>query len=149
MQDRHFDLVEGSLPLLMVCVGILAGAIYVSWYSLTTLRKRALAHDGRVEPEARLPPMILGAFALAAGLFWFACTSSPSLNPWPQILSGLAIGFGIQVVLLQSLAYLIDIYTVNANSAISGTVAVRSILGGTFPIWALTMYSQLGVCFHS
>lgn len=36
-------------------------------------------------------------------------------------------GFDVQVVLLQSLAYIIDMCLTNANSAISGTVILRSL----------------------
>ena len=89
--------------------------------------------------------MIVGACLLAIGLFWFALTSSPAMNPWPQILAGVPIGIGVQVVLLQSLTYLIDIYTTNANSAISGTVIVRSLIGGVFPLFAIPMYRCFGV----
>jgi hypothetical protein len=97
-------------------------------------------------PEDRLPPMIVGAAALPIGLFWFALSSSPLINPWPQILAGVPIGIGVQVILLQSLAYLIDIYTTRAASAISGTMIVRSLVGGTFPLFALEIYGKLGVC---
>jgi hypothetical protein len=97
--------------------------------------------------------MIVGAASLPVGLFWFAWTSSPSMSSWPQILAGVPIGFGVQVILLQSLAYLIDIYTTKAASAISGTMIVRSLIGGTFPLFALQLYHGLGVricpyCFH-
>lgn len=89
--------------------------------------------------------MIVGAVILTIGLFCFAWTSSPRINAWPQILSGLPIGFGVQAILLQSLAYVIDVYMTNANSAISGTVVVRSLIGGTFPLFAIRMYQQLHV----
>lgn len=84
--------------------------------------------------------MIVGGAILPIGLFWFAATSSPSMNPWPQIAAGIPIGAGIQIVTLQSLAYVLDIYTVNANSAIAGTVMVRSVLGAFFPVLAVPMY---------
>lgn len=93
--------------------------------------------------------MILGGAILPAGLFWFAATSSPSITPWPQIVSGVAIGTGIQIITLQSMAYVIDIYTINANSAMSGTVIVRSLLGGLFPLMAVPLYQHLGVSFSS
>jgi hypothetical protein len=89
--------------------------------------------------------MIVGGAILPLGLFCFAATSSPDVSAWPQILSGGLIGAGIQIVTLQSLAYVLDIYTVNANSAIAGTVIVRSILGGFLPLLAVPMYGQLGV----
>jgi len=144
VQERGFGIVEGALPLFVICIGILIGAVYVSWYSLTTLRQRS-AEKGGLQPEDRLPPMIVGAVLLAIGLYWFAFASSPRISPWPQIIAGLPIGIGLQVILLQSLAYLIDIYTVRANSAISGTVMVRSLIGGTFPLFAIPLYGKIGV----
>lgn len=112
---------------------------------MTTLRRK-FARSVKVEPEDRLPPMIVGAFILPLGLLCFAWTSNPATNPWPQIISGVPIGMGTQLVMLQSLAYLIDIYRSNANSAIAGTVIVRSFIAGAFPVLAIPMYKHLGVC---
>ncbi|KAE8146565.1 major facilitator superfamily domain-containing protein [Aspergillus avenaceus] len=144
VQQRHWGLVNGTLPSISIIVGIILGSAYVVHYTLTTLRRK-FRKEGQISPEDRLPPMIVAAGLLPVGLFWFAWTSSPSLNAWPQVLAGVPIGFGLQVILLQSLAYLIDIYTTNANSAIAGTVVVRSLLGGVFPLLAIPMYQRLGV----
>lgn len=134
------------MPSISVVVGIILGSAYVVYYTLTALQKK-FREDGHISPEARLPPMVVGACLLPVGLFWFAGSSSPQLNAWPQIIAGIPTGFGLQVILLQSLAYLIDIYTTNANSAIAGTVVVRSLLGGLFPLVAIPMYRHLGVSF--
>lgn len=144
VQQRGFSLVAGTLPLLAICAGIILGAFYASNYTFTTLRAKA-NEKGKLEPEDRLPPMIVGAALLVIGLFWFAGTSSPSMNAWPQIISGIPIGFGVQVIMLQSLAYLIDIYLTSANSAISGTIIVRSLIGGLFPLFAVRLYQRLEV----
>lgn len=136
------------MPFIAIIIGIIVGSIFVVYYTLTTIRRK-FVREGRVAPEDRLPPMIVGACLLAVGLFWFAWTSAPTMSPWPQILAGVPIGFGVQVVLLQSLVYLIDIYTTNANSAISGTIIVRSLIGGVFPLFAIPMYRRFGVCFPS
>ena len=144
MQERGFDAIDGTLPLLSICLGIVVGGFYASWFTLTTFKRKA-AFGNNLAPEDRLLPMIVGAASLAIGLFWFAWTSSPSISPWPQILSGISIGIGVQVILLQSLAYLIDIYTTRAASAISGTMIFRSLIGGTFPLFAIRMYEELGV----
>lgn len=111
---------------------------------MTTIKGK-VSEKGYLDPEDRLPPMIVGAGLFTIGLLWFALASSPRIKPWSQVVAGLPIGMGMQAVLLQSITYLIDIYTVNANSAISGTVIVRSIVGGTFPLFALSMYQRLGV----
>lgn len=136
------------MPLIAVIVGIVFGAVYVSRYTLTTY-SRKFREQGKLVPEDRLPPMIVGAAVLPFGLFWFAWTSSPAITPWPQIVAGVPIGAGIQIITLQSLAYVLDIYSVDANSAVSGTVIVRSLLGGLFPLIAIPMYQKLGVCFFS
>ncbi|KAL3429586.1 major facilitator superfamily domain-containing protein [Aspergillus tetrazonus] len=144
VQQRHWALITGTLPSISIVLGIILGSAYVVHYTLTTLQRK-FNQDGGISPEDRLPPMIVGACLLPVGLFWFAATSSPSINAWPQIIAGIPTGFGLQVILLQSLAYLIDIYTTNANSAIAGTVVVRSLLGGVFPLLAIPMYRKLGV----
>ncbi len=58
-------------------------------------------------------------------------------------MSGIPVGFGVQVILLQSLAYIIDICLINANSAISGTVILRSLIGELFPLLAIRLYQRL------
>jgi DHA1 family multidrug resistance protein-like MFS transporter len=144
VQQRGFSAIGGTLPLLSVCIGIILGGVFISGYTLTTFKK--LARNGNsLVPEDRLPPMIVGAAALPIGLFWFSWSSSPAVSPWPQIIAGVPIGVGVQVILLQSLTYLIDIYSTNAASAISSTMIVRSLIGGTFPLFAFRLYGALGV----
>jgi hypothetical protein len=91
--------------------------------------------------------MIIGGAVLPVGLLLFAATCSQHNQTlfWLQVLAGVPIGAGIQIITLQSLAYVLDIYTTNANSAVSGTVIVRSMLGGLFPLVAVPMYESLGV----
>lgn len=142
--ERGFSPITGTLPLLAVCVGVILGAAYVTHYSYTTLVAKAIKNGG-LQPEDRLPPMMVGGATLSMGLFCFAWTSSPDMNPWPQILSGIPLGFGIQVLSLQSLSYLIDIYLTSANSAVSGTVVIRSLVGGLFPLFAIRFYQNFHV----
>ena len=132
------------MPLIAVVLGIIIGSAYVSRYTYTVYARKLQAR-GHALPEDRLPPMIVGATILPIGLFWFAATSSPAVNVWAQIASGGFLGAGIQIITLQILAYLIDIYTINANSAISGTVIVRSLLGGMLPLVGGPLYAKLGV----
>ncbi|KAL4926722.1 major facilitator superfamily domain-containing protein [Aspergillus undulatus] len=144
VQERAYGPVDGTLPLLSICLGIIVGAIYASWSTLTTVKQKA-AKGNTLVPEDRLRPMIVGALSLSIGLLLFAWTSFPATSPWPQILAGIPIGVGVEVILLQSLAYLIDTYTTGAASAISGTMIVRPLVGGTFPLFAPQMYHKFGV----
>ncbi len=74
-----------------------------------------------------------------------AWTSFPSINPWPQIIAGVPIGFSVIVITLQGLNYIIDCYTVNANSALAAMTFVRSWFGAGFPLFAAIMFHKLGV----
>lgn len=91
--------------------------------------------------------MMLGAFCLPFGILWFAWTSSPTEHPnaWPQILAGVPIGLGIQLINMQGLNYIVDCYGINANSAVAGITFMRSLFASGFPVFAKSMYSYLGV----
>lgn len=133
-----------SLPFLSIFVGVLFGVLIICLVTKYRLKPRMEA-AGKLLPEERLVPMIIGSFLLPAGLFWFAWTSSPHISPWPQIIAGVPIGAGVMVIFLQGLNYIVDCYTLNANSGISANTFVRSWLGGGFPLFATGMYHQLGV----
>lgn len=134
----------GALPFLSIAIGVVFAALIIAQGSRTTF-KHAMERTGRIVPEARLPPMILGGFLFPIGLFWFAWTSSPHITWVPQVLAGIPIGMGVMLIFLQGLNYIIDVYKVNANSAIAGNTMVRSLLGAGFPLFATGMYHNLGV----
>lgn len=78
------------------------------------------------------------------GLFWFAWTNNVS-SPWPQIIAGIPIGAGIQMIFLQGLTYIIDVYKWQSASAIAANSLFRSLLGAGFPLLANVFYNNLGV----
>jgi DHA1 family multidrug resistance protein-like MFS transporter len=83
--------------------------------------------------------MIIGGFLFPAGMFWFAWTSSPNITWVPQVVSGVFIGAGVLMIFLQGLNYIIDVYTMYANSAIAGNTFLRSGFGAGFPLFATAM----------
>lgn len=91
--------------------------------------------------------MMLGAVCLPGGILWFAWTSSPTQHPnaWPQIMAGIPIGLGIQLINMQGLNYIVDCYGINANSAVAGITCMRSLFASAFPVFAKAMYASLGV----
>jgi MFS transporter, DHA1 family, multidrug resistance protein len=91
--------------------------------------------------------MMAGAVCFPIGVLWFAWTSFPSISPWPQIISGLPIGAGIVMIYMQGIAYIVDVYTINASSATSASSVVRSITAAGFVMFAAPMYNRLGVSF--
>lgn len=92
-----------------------------------------------------MPLMALGGLGLMIGLFWFAWTSFPSISPWPQILAGAPIGFGIMLITLQGMNYVIDCYAMYANSALAANTSIRYCLAAGFPLFAEGMFHNLGV----
>lgn len=128
----------GALPFLSITVGVLIGGSIIAWTSKTRFKRKLEKHN-KVIPEERLIPMILGGFIFPAGLFWFAWTSSPHISWVPQVIAGVPIGAGILMIFLQGLNYIIDVYMMNANSAIAANTFVRSFLGAGFPLFATGM----------
>ncbi|CZR52746.1 probable fluconazole resistance protein [Phialocephala subalpina] len=145
-EERGWKQGVGALPFIGIMIGVVFGAITITIITKTRFARKLKKH-GRVIPEERLPPMILGAVILPIGLFWFAWTSSPHISWVPQALAGIPIGWGILMVFLQGLNYLIDVYMWNANSAIAANTFLRSFAGAGFPLFATAMYHTLGVAW--
>lgn len=141
-EERHWSAGIASLPFISVLLGAIAGAFLIALTTKTVLAPNP--SEGRYQ-EARLPLMALGGLSLLIGLFWFAWTSLPSISPWPQILSGAPIGFGLFLIVLQGMNYIIDSYAMYANSALSANTSVRYCLAAGFPLFATSMFHNLGV----
>lgn len=70
-EERGWNQGVGSLPFAAFIVGIAMGTGLIA-YSTRTNFTRAFKQHGKVVPEERLPPMIVGAAVLPVGLFLFA-----------------------------------------------------------------------------
>lgn len=97
-EERGWNLGVGALPFLSITLGVVLGGLYVAYISKTTFARKMEENGGRVIPEDRLPPMILGGCLLPAGLFWFAWTSDPDITWVPQVVSAVLIGMGIFII---------------------------------------------------
>lgn len=147
-QERGWNLGVGALPFLGITVGVIIGAVVVSWITKTRFARKLKKH-GRVVPEERLPPMIIGGIMLPIGLFWFAWTSDKNMTWVPQVIAGVPIGMGIFMIFMQGLNSLNDVYLMFANSAIAANTILRSLAGASFPLFARQMYHKLGVDWAS
>ncbi|KAK3651551.1 hypothetical protein LTR56_005693 [Elasticomyces elasticus] len=142
--DRHWDFGISSLPFIGIFLGCIIACCIMSWETLHVFMPK-MNKAKTVIPEERLPPMMAGSIILVIGLFWFAWTSFPSINPWPQIISGVFIGCGIIMVFMPAVIYLVDVYLFEANSALAANAFVRSIVAAAFPLFSTYMYESLGV----
>ncbi|THY62428.1 MFS general substrate transporter [Aureobasidium pullulans] len=143
-QERGWNAGVGALPFAAIIVGVAFGSLFICFFTKTRFARKMKEH-GEVVPEERMIPMIVGGALLPIGMFWFAWTSNPDILWVPQVISGAFIGAGVLLVFLQGLNYIIDVYKVNANSAIAANTFFRSWLGAGFPMFATSMFNTLGV----
>ncbi|KAL2030122.1 hypothetical protein VTO58DRAFT_109315 [Aureobasidium pullulans] len=147
-QKRGWSPGIGGLAFLGVAVGMLFAIVYCLWDN-QRYKRVAAANNGNAPPEARLPMSMVGACALPIGLFWFAWTNSPSVHWMASIAAGAPFGFGMILVFLGVMNYLIDAYTIYAASALAANSVLRSLFGMAFPLFTSYMYANLGIHWAS
>ncbi|KAL1848556.1 hypothetical protein Daus18300_013566 [Diaporthe australafricana] len=142
-QQRGWSVPVSDLPFLAVLLGVVSAFLTCSLYTLTYYKRRVVANHGMTEPEWRLPPMILGAGILPPSLFWFGW--SGNVHWICQVIASYMIGYGLLLIFITGIVYLVDVYQHHANSAMSIHVIVRSLIACSFPLWANIMYDHLGI----
>jgi hypothetical protein len=148
-QNRGWSAGVGGLSFLGVAVGMLAAVAYSIWDNKRYNRIVDASESGMASPEARLPPAMVGAVAIPIGLFWFAWTNAPSI-PWiVSIMAGAPFGFGMVLVFLSIMNYLIDAYVIYAASVLAANSVLRSLFGAAFPLFCPYMYQNLGIHWAS
>jgi multidrug resistance protein len=138
----------GALPFLGIMVGMLFAIAYSIWDNKRYIRAQD-ENEGFAPPEARLPPCMVASVAIPIGLFWFAWTNYPSIHWMACIAAGVPFGFGMVLVFLSIMSYLIDTYTIFAASVLAANSVLRSIFGAVFPLFTTYMYTDLGIHWAS
>ncbi|PLB34910.1 MFS transporter [Aspergillus candidus] len=132
--------------------GIMVGMIIATLYSIPDNKRyqnTQKRHGGFAPPEARLPPVMLAAVTIPIGLFWFAWTNSPSIHWIASVAGGAPFGFGVLLIYLGIMSYLIDSYTLYAASVLAANSVARSFFGAVFPLFTTYMYDDLGIHWAS
>ncbi|KAI9925913.1 hypothetical protein ASPWEDRAFT_42575 [Aspergillus wentii DTO 134E9] len=133
-------------------IGVMTGMILATFYTITDNKRYARVHeehDGFAPPEARLPPCMLASILIPIGLFWFAWTNSPSIHWIVSIIAVAPFGFGVVIIYLGVMNYLIDSYTIYAASVLAANSLLRSLAGAAFPLFTTYMYDRLGIHWAS
>lgn len=146
-QGYNFGPGVGGLAFLGIGGGMIFALIYMLFANKQYVRIAQASPGGKAPPETRLFPARLGAVMAPAGLVIFAVTNSPEFHFLIPILGTVPFGFGMVVIFISLLGYLVDTYTVYAASAIAAATAVRSVFGAVFPLFTRTMFAKLGVHF--
>jgi MFS family permease len=134
----------GGLAFLGLMVGMMAAFVY------NVVDQARYGKDGSQQPpEARLPAAVVGAVALPIGMFGFAWTNQPSIHWSASIIFSAIFGFGMVLVFVAILNYLIDAYTIYAASVLGATAMQRALFGSAFPLFTSQMYHRLGIHWAS
>ncbi|KAJ5775355.1 bicyclomycin resistance protein [Penicillium nucicola] len=147
-EERGWNAGVGGLPFLGVMVGVLCGVIYTMWDNKRFIRTQG-AHNGFAPPEARLPPCMTSAVTIPIGLFWFAWTNSPSIHWMCSVAALVPFGFGLLLIYMGIVNYLIDSYTIYSASVLAGMSVFRYTFGAVFPLFSTYMYHGLGIHWAS
>ncbi|KAK7546774.1 major facilitator superfamily domain-containing protein [Phyllosticta paracitricarpa] len=139
----------GGLSFLGVAVGMFFSIAYALYDNKRYIKAAEKDPSGFAPPEARLPPCIIGAFAIPIGLFWFAWTNYPDIHWMASVAAGAPFGFGLVLVFLSIMNYLIDAYTIFAASVLAANAVLRSLFGAAFPLFTSYMYADLGIHWAS
>lgn len=124
-------------------VGSVVGqALYVVWTNRFVSRRLA---NGTFKPEDRLPLMIPGGFLMAVGLVWYGWTAQARLHWIVPIVGTAFTAVGLTIVFTAPLAYLIDVFTTYAASAIAANVVMRSVFAAVIPLCGQSLYGKLGL----
>jgi MFS family permease len=138
----------GGLAFLGIMVGMLLAVMYTLWDNKRYIKTQE-KHNGFAPPEARLPPTLIASVTIPVGLFWFAWTNYPSIHFMASIAAGVPFGFGMVLVFLGIMNYLIDAYTIFAASVLAANSVLRSCFGAVFPLFTSYMYQNLGIHWAS
>lgn len=138
----------GGLAFLGVAVGMILGIVYCVLDNRRFVKVEARL-DGEAPPEARLPPAMVGSISIPVGLFWFAWTNAPSVHWSVSIIATAPFGFGMVLVFMSCMNYLIDAYTIYAASVLGANSLLRSLFGTAFPLFTTAMFRNLGIHWAS
>jgi MFS family permease len=147
-ENRGWNAGVSGLPFLGVMAGTLLGALY-TLYDNKRYIKAQKKGEGFASPEERLPPCMVSALTIPIGLFWFAWTNSTSIHWIASVLALVPFGFGLILIYLGIVNYLIDSYTIFAASVLAGMSVMRYLFGAAFPLFTPYMYRALGVHWAS
>ncbi|TPX14316.1 uncharacterized protein E0L32_005512 [Thyridium curvatum] len=147
-QARGWSPGIGGLAFIGIAVGMMFGVTYFM-YDNKRYQAVSAKHKGFAPPEARLPPAIIGSFFIPVGLFWFAWTNGPSVHWIVSIIGSSFFSFGIVLVFLALMNYLVDSYVIFAASVLAANSVLRSLFGAAFPLFTTHMYQNLGLHWAS
>lgn len=101
-------------------------------------------------PEHRLYCAMIGSVILPIGLFWFSWAANPSVHWICAIVAQAVTMLGSLLIYVSASLYMVDTYgTLYGESATGASSLSRYTLSAEFPLFALQMFTCLGVGWAS
>lgn len=139
----------GGLAFLGIVVGVVLALLCVVFIINPRFNSTASRRGGSALPEDRLEPAVVGGISALIGLVGFAATASPNVHFIAPIIFGAPFGFGVVLIFLAVIGYLVDAYSVYAASVLAANAFVRAAFAAAFPLFTVPMYDNLGVHWAS
>lgn len=143
-----FSLGTQGLAFLGILIGVFVALPPFIWY-FHRYTEPKFDENGELQPEWRLPPAFVGAFAIPVCLFWFGFSARESVHWIVPIIGTAWFSVGAFLLFNAVLNYLGDAYPDYAASVLAGNDLFRSSFGAGFPLFATAMYNKLGVDWAS
>lgn len=139
-----------ELPYLSMFVGVFLGGILCTFFDKQFIVKMN-RNNGKPIPEARLPPMMIGGFFFAAGLFWlgWAGDHAEDVHWIVPTLGAAPVGFGLITIFLPCITYLVDCYLYYAASALAASTFLRCSFACACPLFARQMFENMEIKWAS
>lgn len=134
-----FDVEQSGLVFLSVIVGCLAGLATVFACEILLYRRQSTRFaPGRIPPEHRLYPAMLGSVGLPAGLFWYAWTARPG-NSWVSAAAAIVpYAWGNICIFVPCIQYVTDTYDPRVVASVSSANSLsRYGFAGAFPLFII------------
>lgn len=100
--------------------------------------------EGRLCPEIRLQPAMIGAFFIPVCLFWFGWSARASVYWTMPVIGSSFFSMESFLLFMAVLGYLGDAYPKYIASVFAGNDLMRSSFGAAFPLFENAMYTNWG-----
>ncbi|KAG8423743.1 hypothetical protein J3458_000609 [Metarhizium acridum] len=147
--NHGFNVWQVGMSFLGIFVGMILGVLTDPvWHRVRTRLVQKLETEtgvpGASEPEFRLPPAIMGAFLVPAGIFMFGWSTYPWVHWIVPIIGSCVFAIGNVLLFTGIFTFLVDAYPLYAASALAANAFVRCIFAAAFPLFGVQMYEKLG-----
>ncbi|KAL6450477.1 FLU1 Major facilitator superfamily multidrug transporter FLU1 [Candida maltosa Xu316] len=106
---------------------------------------KIIDRDGKLPPEKRLEPMMIGGVTFVIGILWLCWTGHyhKSIHWIVPAVGSSFIGASLMLIFLPSMTYIIDSYLFIAASALAANTFIRSTFAAAFPLFSRQMFVNL------